>query len=207
MNVGYPTLGTAAIPGDTEGLDAVVQRLRAARTDVACVQDRVAVNGLHDWTGQAADRFRSSLNRLPGELGRAAGAFEQAAASVSAFAGELVGFQDRAAHYARRLGEHEEDAEAAQRRHDEAQSELDAARREQSNATDPVSLKAATDAVEVRLGAWRQALSTLEEHRSEITSLRQQARVNREQYERSVRTCCRALEETQETVGNVAFPG
>ncbi len=207
MNVGYPILGDAAIPGDTEGLDGIAKRLRAARSDVTHVQDRVAANGLQDWTGEAADRFRSSLERLPGELGNAAGAFDDAATGISRFAGELTGFQERAGDYAMRIREHEEAANAAQQRHDEAQTKVDAARQQQSEATDPVSLKAAGDALDLGLSLWRQALSDLEEHRGEIESLRRQAYENREQYDRAARVCCTTLGRAQEAIGNVAFPG
>jgi chromosome segregation ATPase len=207
MNAGYPILGGAAIPGDAEGLDKIARRLRAAQADVTQVQRRVAANGLSEWTGEAANRFRSSLTRLPGELGLAAGAFHEAASSLRRFASELSNLQARAADYAARIAEHEEAADAAQRRHDEAQSNVDEARQQQSEATDPAGVKAAADALAVGLSLWRQALAELEEHRGEVSALRRQAHENREQYERAVRLCCVTLEESREAVAAVAIPG
>jgi DNA repair exonuclease SbcCD ATPase subunit len=207
VNVGYPTLGTASIPGDPDGLDAIVGRLRDACADVARVRDRVAANGLQSWSGQAADRFRFSLNRFPGELSRAVAAFDTAAAGVGIFTRDLTGLQERATDYTTRIREHEEEAAAAQHRHDEAQSNLDAARAQQAKATDPAGLKVASDAVEVGLGLWRGALNDLEEHRGEIESLRRLAHENREQYESAVRVCCRAVEDAEATVGSIGFPG
>ncbi len=207
MNVGYPTLGAAAIPGDADGLEAIARRLQIARSDVTHVQGRVAANGLRDWTGEAADRFRSSLERLPGELGQAAGAFDAAACSLVRFAAELASLQERAAGYAARIAEHEDAAEAAQQRHDEAQTKVNEARQQQSEATDPAGLKAASDALASGLSLWRQALSELEEHRGQIADLCRQVHENHEQYERAVTVCCTALDQSREAIGAVAFPG
>ncbi len=207
MNAGSPVLGAAAIPGDAEGLEVIARKLQAARHDVAQVQGRVAAGGLRDWTGEAADRFRSKLERLPGQLGSAAGAFDGAASSVARFATELGGLQDRAVGYAERVTEHEEAAGAAQQRHDEAQSKVDEAREQQSHAADPASMSAASDALASGLDMWRCALADLEEHRGEISALRKQAHENREQYERAVMVCCRALDESCEAIENMTLAG
>jgi hypothetical protein len=127
MDAGSPILGGAAIPGDPDGLRAIAARLQAARDDVSSVQGRVASNGLSDWTGSAADAFRTSLNMLPGELGSVAAAFDGAAGAINGFVGQLADFQERAVYYANRIEVLEQELAAAQRRHDEAQSRVQAA--------------------------------------------------------------------------------
>ena len=104
MNVGYPTLEGASIPGDPEGLDAIASRLQAAHDDVSTVQERVAVDGaIAGWEGEAANKFRSSLEELPGELGTVASAFDAASSSIRSFAGQLTDFQNNAHYYASRI--------------------------------------------------------------------------------------------------------
>src|SRR5580704_3234403 len=147
MNSGSPTLGGSAIPGDPDGLRAIASRLQSARDDVSSVQNRVAANGLSDWTGAGGDAFRSSVNQLPGELGNVAGAFDGAAGAINGFAGQLEGFQERAVYYASRIEALAQELAAAQHRHDEAQNRVQVARLRESAAHDPISLKTAMDAV------------------------------------------------------------
>lgn len=200
MNVGYPTLKDASIPGDPEGLDAIASHLRAAHDDVSTVQERVAVDGVvASWEGAAADRFRSSLNKLPGELGTVASAFDAASSSIRSFAGQLVDFQSNASYYASRIGSLEEELKSSQRRHDEAQAKVDTARLRESAATDPISLKTAVDAVRDGLGKLQLALDDVEANRGELERIRREAQTNREDYEQAVRACCTTLQDATES--------
>lgn len=195
MNVGYPILEGAAIPGDPDGLRVVAARFDAARTDVESVQQRVAVNGLQgEWTGTAADTFRGSLDKLPAELSVIAAAFERASDDVGSFAGQLAGFQEKAAYYARQIESQETELRAAQQRHSAAQSKVDEARLKQSLAADPVSLKTAGDAVSLALSLLECARGDVEESSSQITRLRGEARENRQDYDQAVSACCSALD-------------
>jgi uncharacterized protein YukE len=193
MNVGYPTLEGAAIPGDPEGLDAIASRLQSAQADIASVQDRVAANELAGWRGAAAERFRSSLEKLPGELGSVAVAFEHASGAIRRFASELTGFQHDASYYANRIKSMEEELHSSQRRHDEAQAKLAAARLRESAATEPISLKTAVNAVTAGLSKLRLALDAVEANRGELEKLRREAQTNREDYEQAVNTCANEL--------------
>jgi hypothetical protein len=199
VNVGYPTLEGASIPGDPEGLRAIANRLQSARADVSAVQGRVAANGLDGWSGQASDQFRSALNKLPGELGTVAGGFGAVSDAISGFAGQLAGFQENASHYATRIRSLEEDLAEAQQRHDEAQSQVDAARLRESAASDPVSLKAAADAVRYGLSLLNRAIDDLDAHSQELARIRREAQNNREDYEGAVRTCCTELQDATES--------
>jgi uncharacterized protein YukE len=200
MNIGYPTLGDSAIPGDPDGLSVVASRLAAARDQVSSVQGRVASNGLQGtWSGSAGDAFRSSLNLLPGELGSVAGAFDLASSAIGGFAGRLAGFQEQAAYFGSRIQALEEELAAAQHRHDEAQNRVRVARLREDAAHDPVSLKTAVDAVRYGLGLLQQALNDLDEHSQEITRLRGEAQANREDYESAVQACCAQLQDASES--------
>jgi hypothetical protein len=199
MNVGSPILGGAAIPGDPDGLRAVAARLQAARDDVSSVQGRVASNELSDWIGSAGDAFRSSLNKLPGELGSVAGSFDGAASAINGFAGQLAAFQEKAAYYADRIETLEQELAAAQHRHDEAQSRVQAARLREAAAHDPISLKTAADAVRYGLSLLHLALDDLDLHSQEITRLQREAQVNREDYEDAVRGCCSQLQDASDS--------
>jgi uncharacterized protein YukE/surface antigen len=200
MNVGYPTLEGAAIPGEPGGLDAIASQLQSASTDIASVQERVAVNGLQgSWTGHAADAFRSSLDKLPGELGTVARAFEAASDSVRGFAGQLADFQSNASYCANRIRALEEDLQSAQRRHDEAQARVESARLRESVASDPISLKTAVDAVKDGLSQLRLALDDLEASHGELQRIRREAQNNREDYEQAVRACGAALLDATES--------
>jgi uncharacterized protein YukE len=199
MDVGSPILGGAAIPGDPEGLRAIASRLQAARTDVESVRGRVAANGLQGaWSGSAAEAFRSSLDRLPAELETVASVFAGASNSINSFAGQLVGFQDKASYYANRIISIEQDLSAAQHRHDEAQTKVETARLAQSAASDPISLKTATDAFKLGLSLLRQAIDDLDENSREIARVRHEAQENREDYESAVRACCATLQASSE---------
>jgi hypothetical protein len=202
MNVGSPTLGGAAIPGDPGGLGSIAARLRSAAEDLSSLQGRVAANELNGWTGAAADTFRTSLNKLPGELGSAAAAFDHAARAVSSFSAELAGLQDRAAFYASRIVALEHELAAAQRRHDEAQSRVSAARFKEAMAHDPVSMKTAVTAVQYGLSLLHQAVGELNLHSEGITRLRHEAQANRENYERAVRACCGQLQDALGAMSN-----
>ena len=195
MNVGYPTLKGAAIPGDPTGLDAIAGQLQSAQTDIASVQERVTANELAGWAGTAADRFRTSLDKLPGELGTVASAFENASGTVRRFAGELAEFQSHASYYASRIESCEEELHSSQRRHDEAQSELAAARFHASVTTDPISLKVAVDAVDDGISKLKLALDDVEANRGELERLRREAQTNREDYEDAVSRSCAALQD------------
>lgn len=195
MNVGYPTLEGAAIPGDPTGLDAIAGQLQSAQTDIASVQERVTANELAGWAGTAADRFRTSLDKLPGELGTVASAFENASGTVRRFAGELAEFQSHASYYASRIESCEEELHSSQRRHDEAQSELAAARFHASVTTDPISLKVAVDAVDDGISKLKLALDDVEANRGELERLRREAQTNREDYEDAVSRSCAALQD------------
>jgi chromosome segregation ATPase len=207
MNAGYPTLGGEAIPGDIDGLAEIVRRLAEARSDVTRVQERVAANGLEEWTGDAADRFRTTLGRLPAELGRAAGAFDEAAGALRRFSGDLATLQNNASHYAARLDELTEVASDTQGRHDVAEADVASARQRASQASDPASLKVAGDALQAALSGWRQLAHELDEQQAEIATLRKQAQENREHYDEAVRRCCASLREGRETVDSIAIPG
>jgi len=200
MNVGYPTLEGASIPGDPEGLAAIASQLQAAHDDVSTVQERVAVDGVvASWEGAAADRFRSSLNKLPGELGTVASAFDAASSGIRSFAGQLIDFQNNASYYANRIKSLEEELHSSQRRHDEAQAEVDSARLRESAATDPISLKTAVDAVKGGLSKLQLALDDVEANRGELERIRREAQTNREDYEQAVRACCTALQDATES--------
>jgi cell wall-associated NlpC family hydrolase/uncharacterized protein YukE len=196
MNVGYPILEDASIPGDPDGLLAVGGQLRAAFEDIATVQERVAIDGLQgSWIGLAANRFRESLKELPGELGTFAHAFNAASTTVRDFAGQLDGFQSNARYYASRIETLEADLHSAQHRHTEAQAEVEGARLRESLATEPVSLKLAGEAVKDGLDRLRLALDDLEANRGEIERIRREAQNNRENYEAAVRAGCTALQD------------
>jgi uncharacterized protein YukE len=200
MNVGYPTLEGASIPGDPDGLAAIASQLQAAHDDISTVQERVAVDGVvASWEGSAADRFRSSLDKLPAELGTVAGAFDAASGRIRSFAGQLVDFQNNAHYYANRIKSLEEEIHSSQRRHDEAQVEVDAARVRESAASDPISLKTAVDAVKDGLGKLQLALDGVEANRGELECVRREAQTNREDYEQAVRACCTALQDATES--------
>jgi uncharacterized protein YukE len=200
MNIGSPILGGAAIPGDPDGLMAIAGRLQAAHEDVSSVQGRVAVNGLQgSWSGSAAERFRSSLQKLPAELSNVTAAFDAASSSVNRFAAQLVGFQEKASYFANSIRSQEQDLDAAQQRHDEAQSQVNAARLRESIASDPISLNTAADAVRYGLTRLQLAIDDIDTHSNEIAKARREAQVNRDDYEAAVRACCATLQDISTT--------
>lgn len=195
MNAGYPILERSAIPGDCEGLQALASRMHAARSDVVSVQRRVASNDLEGvWAGAAAESFRSALAALPRELGSVAAAFEEASGGINGFASRLVELQDRASYYARQITGLEDDRRAAEGRRNEAQAKVDAAHLAHSAASDPISLKASSDALDLAIGGLRLATDDLELNDAEISRLRREAEQNREDYEQAVGTCCATLD-------------
>jgi uncharacterized protein YukE len=207
MNVGAPILQGDAIPGEPDGLRAVASRLETAEAEVTSVQRRVANNGLQGgWSGQAAEAFRSSLDRLPDALETVGGAFAAAAAAVTSFAAQLAGFQENASHYAAQIANLETDREGAQRRHDDAQTKVESARLARAAATDPVGLKTATDALDVGVSLLRQALDDLDENANQTARIRREAQENRENYDRAVNACCQALGDAT-GVATAAHPG
>src|ERR1039458_1049514 len=113
------------IPGSPGGLDALAGQLENAANDINAVRDRVATNGLDgEWSGQAADAFRSTLHRLPGELATVGGAFGDAMGTIRSFAGRLAGLQQQAQWYDEKLEESERDLQEANARHDQATESL-----------------------------------------------------------------------------------
>ena len=147
------------------------------------------------WEGEAANKFRSSLEELPGELGTVASAFDAASSSIRSFAGQLTDFQNNAHYYASRIKSLEEELKSSQRQHDEAEATLQAARFRQSLATDPISLKTAVDAVSDGISKLKSALDAVEANSGELAKLRSDAQTNREDYEQAVRACCTALQD------------
>jgi len=183
------------IPGSPGGLDALAGQLENAANDINAVRDRVATNGLDgEWSGQAADAFRSTLHRLPGELATVGGAFGDAMGTIRSFAGRLSELQQQAQWYDEKLEESERDLQQANARHDQATESLRSANRAQAAAADPVSLHAAKQAVERGESMVRQAITDVEDLGGEVSQLNSGADSIRREYEEAVRSSCSALE-------------
>jgi uncharacterized protein YukE len=188
-------MGTVDIPGNPSGLEALAGQLENAANDINAVRDRVATNGLEgEWSGQAADAFRSTLHRLPGELATVGGAFGDAMGTIRSFAGRLAELQQQARWYEEKLEESERDLRAANSRHDEATESLRSANRAQAAAADPVSLNAAKRAVDLGENMVRQAIADVEDIGGEVSQLNSGADSTRRDYEEAVRSCCSALD-------------
>jgi uncharacterized protein YukE len=186
---------TLDIPGSPGGLEALAGQLENAANDIDAVRDRVATNGLDgEWNGQAADAFRSTLHRLPGELGTVSGAFGDATGTIRSFAGRLAELQQQAQWYEEKLEESERDLREANARHDEATANLRSATRAQTAAADPVSLHAAKQLVERGESMARQALADVEDIGGKLSQLNSGADSIRHEYEEAIRSCCSALE-------------
>jgi uncharacterized protein YukE len=186
---------TIDIPGSPGGLDALAGQLENAANDIDAVRDRVATNGLDgEWSGQAADAFRSTLHRLPGELATVGGAFGEAMGTIRNFAGRLAELQQQAQWYQEKMEESEHDLQAANQRHDEAAMSLRNANRAQAVAADPVSLSAAKQAVDLGESMVRQALADVEDIGGQISQLNSGADSIRREYEEAVRSTCSALD-------------
>lgn len=186
---------TLDIPGSPGGLEALAGQLENAANDIDAVRDRVATNGLDgEWSGQAADAFRSTLHRLPGELATVSGAFGDATGTIRSFAGRLAELQQQARWYEEKLEESERDLREANARHDEATANLRSASRAQAAAADPVSLHAAKQVVERGESMVRQALADVEDIGGELSQLNSGADSIRREYEEAIRSCCSALE-------------
>ncbi len=186
---------TLDIPGSPGGLDALAGQLENAANDIDSVRDRVATNGLEgEWSGQAADAFRSTLHRLPGELATVGGAFGDAMGTIRSFAGRLAELQQQAQWCQEKMEESERDLQAANARHDEAVEGLRDANRAQVAATDPVSLTEAKQAVVLGESMVRQAIADVEDIGGQISQLNSGADSIRREYEEAVRSCCSALE-------------
>ncbi len=183
------------IPGSPGGLDALAGQLENAANDINAVGDRVATNGLDgEWSGQAADAFRSTLHRLPGELTTVGGAFGDAMGTIRSFAGRLAELQQQAQWYQEKMEESERDLQAANARHDEAAEGLRNANRAQAAATDPVSLNAAKQAVDLGESMVRQAIADVEDIGGQISQLNSGTDSIRREYEEAVRSSCSALD-------------
>ena len=194
MNVGAGVLGSSAIPGDPVGLRALATQLQSAGSDVEAVQNRVATNGLQGaWSGSAADAFRASLDKLPGELAKVAAAFGDASLSVTNFAEIVAELQANASYYASQVSNGQAELEAAQARHAAAETKLAAARFAHSVATEPFSLRAAANALSLATSLTRQAVADIEETSSTIERFVRAAETNRTEYDNAVRACCTGL--------------
>jgi uncharacterized protein YukE len=186
---------TLDIPGSPGGLDALAGQLENAANDINAVGDRVATNGLDgEWSGQAADAFRSTLHRLPGELATVGGAFGDAMGTIRSFAGRLAGLQQQAQWYDEKLEESERDLQEANARHDQATESLRSANRAQAAAADPVSLNAAKRAVDLGESMVRQAIADVEDIGGQVSQLNSGADSIRREYEEAVRSSCSALD-------------
>jgi uncharacterized protein YukE len=186
---------TLDIPGSPGGLEALAGQLENAANDINAVRDRVATNGLDgEWSGQAADAFRSTLHRLPSELATVSGAFGDAMGTIRNFAGRLAELQQQAQWYDEKLEESERDLRQANERHDEAIADLRSANRVQAAAADPVSLHAAKQVVERGESTVRQAIADVEDIGGKVSQLNSGADSIRREYEEVVRSCCSALE-------------
>ena len=182
------------IPGDPAGLLSLAAQLQSAASDVASVQERVAANGLQaSWVGTAAENFRGSLNRFPGELTKVATAFGDAAGSLSAFARTLAELQTNASQYETQISNLQVDLRAAQVRQDAASTKVAEARLAHAVATDPLSLHTAATALDLGLSFEREAVAEVEEIGAEIARFFQLAATNRTTYDNAVRACCAAL--------------
>ena len=186
---------TVDIPGSPGGLDALAGQLENAANDIDAVRDRVATNGLDgEWSGQAADAFRSTLHRLPSELAAVGGAFSNAIGTIRSFAGRLAELQQQAQWYDEKLEESERDLQEANARHDQATESLRSANRAQAAAADPVSLHSAKQAVERGESMVRQAITDIEDLGGEVSQLNSGADSIRREYEEAVRSSCSALD-------------
>lgn len=185
---------TIDIPGSPGGLEALASQLESAANDIDSVRDRVATNGLEgEWSGQAAEAFRSTLHRLPGELGAVGGAFGDASGTIRSFAGKLAELQQQARWYDEKLEESERDLREANARHGEAAASLRSANRAQAAAADPVSLHAAKRVVERGESMVRQAIADVEDIGEAISQLDSGVDSMRREYEEAVRSCAAAL--------------
>jgi uncharacterized protein YukE len=186
---------TVDIPGNPGALETLAGQLENAANDINSVRERVAANGLEgEWSGQAADAFRSTLHRLPGELGAVAGAFGDAMGTIRSFAGRLAELQQQARWYDEKLEESERALREANARHDEATENLRGATRAEVTASDPVSLHVAKQAVERGQSLVRQAITDVEDLGGELSQLNSGADSIRREYEAAVRSCSSALD-------------
>jgi uncharacterized protein YukE len=192
------------IPGSPGGLEALVSQLRNAAADVDSVRDRVASNGLEgDWSGRAADAFRSSLHQLPGELAKVGGAFGDAAGAIGRFASTLASLQEQARWHNEHVELAEQELREANARRAEAQTKLDAANLKHSLATDPVSLSTAKQAVDLGESMVRQTVADVEDIGTNIAQLLSASEGVRREYEEAVRVCSAALDAARDGGGKL----
>jgi uncharacterized protein YukE len=162
--------------------------------DVQSVQSRVVTNGLAgQWSGAAAEAFRSSLDKLPDELDKVSTGFDDAAQSLSAFTAKLEGHQQQATWYAQQISNARSELEGAQARQAAAQTKLDAARVAHAAAADPLSLNTARSAMDLGASLLRQAVADVEAVTAEIERLFDAAAANHSDYLGAVAACCAAL--------------
>ena len=92
----FPALGFDPAPGEPAELSGAQHAAAASAATYAGAADTLTRLDSADWTGQAADGFRSQLANLPGNLDRAATAHRETAAALGDYADTLTALQRRA---------------------------------------------------------------------------------------------------------------
>lgn len=196
-----------SIPGDPGGLSGLGSRLGSAADQIGAVQSRISSHGLEGaWSGAASDAFASTLGKLPGELEKAAQAFDDAGRALGTFSAKLSELQQKAAWYNRQIEGAQRDLAAAETRHRDAETDLRTAHVQHDSAGDPASRHAAQGAVlagESRVG---EAFAQVEESSSRIASLKRAGGTLRHEYDDAVRSCCGALDSARHA-GSHSFLG
>jgi hypothetical protein len=181
------------IPGDPGGLASLASLLQSAAEGVDGVRGRVSANGLPDWTGNAGDAFRASMDRFPGEMGPVSDALRSAGGQLSSFASMLEGFQRTAASQNDQIADNAA-AQAQARYHQSlAQTQYDAANAAHQAASDPISLQTAGRALSVARDGLNVAADAVGMVVSEGERIAAEAAANFAAYRRAVEECITTL--------------
>ena len=193
MNVGSPTLGGNAIPGDPAGLDTLAARLRSTTEALQRAAGALPSNGLEGWWGgQASDTFRGALAELPSQINTLGSAFDRAAGGISAFAVSLQDFQAAAARLQRQLQQNIDELGSAETRLRGTLQQVAADRVARDSAVGPSRATAqhALDAAVVNL---RRAEAAVDNIKAENLALERQAEANSVAYHAAADRLCTIL--------------
>ena len=187
-------LGDAAIPGDSDAVDAVARRLGDVADQVGHVRsDITRVRHVDGWSGDASNAFRDTLGELPAELTKVETSYSQASSALREYATDLRDLKARSAAVALAIGEAEAEVAHKQALREQTRGALVSARRSRDASVDPITAAGNQSAVEAAQRDFASAGAARDAARGKVQQLRNQASGLHAEWEGVVEVCRTAV--------------
>jgi hypothetical protein len=186
MDVGAPTLGQDAIPGNPAQLQTLCSLLTSTSHHVSDLRASLAQQSETQWAGHASSAYRDVLGQIGFDLDTLETSFDSVAQAINLFGSRLDNFQSTAAWLAKMISQYEDDVSMANNRVDTAFDGVARARAQRDVALPGPDQNAKQIDLDHAVLGLRNAEYAVESLENELRQLRAAAHENRQAYDDAV---------------------